>query len=68
MARFKDLPDVFAMSSGIEQAEAEQALTIRPSASESNSSLQTAACRVFGRKSIPVMVDLDTRSVYPIRS
>lgn len=68
MARFKDLPDVFAKPTGAERAAVEESLTIRPSASESNSSLQLAACRVFGRKSIPVMVDLDTRSVYPIRS
>ena len=68
MTKFSDLPDVFATSQAPIAETAEEALTPRIPASENNTSLIAASCRVYGFHSIPVMVDLDTRSVYPLRS
>lgn len=67
MASFKDLPNIFETAEAGQPSVEEATGAARLVSSEQNSPLVRASVRVFGKPSVPVMVDLATRSVYPIK-
>lgn len=67
MSSFDKLPNVFETAKEQPAAEEQAGFSLPRASKDENSTLISAKVRVFGKPGVPVMADLETRTVYPVK-